>query len=75
MVGVLVAKLNQEKAFAATGAIPENVSYAVKSSYLLGFLEAIPEVVEQMKEPTPLDRRFEDVVSDVENATVLVLAH
>ena len=53
----------------------ENVNYAVKSSYLLSFLEAIPAVAEKLKEPNTKDRKFEDVVKDVERAAVLVLVY
>ena len=56
--------------------MPENVNYAVKSSYLLGFLvESVPEVSAKHKEPENKERRFEDVVKDAENAAVLVLVY
>ena len=32
------------QALAASGALPENVNYAVKSNYLLSFLESVPAV-------------------------------
>jgi hypothetical protein len=35
VIGVVVAKLNQRAALATSGALAENVNYAVKSSYLL----------------------------------------
>lgn len=35
VVGVVAAKLSARAALAASGALPENVNYAVKSSYLL----------------------------------------
>jgi len=55
--------------------LPENVNYAVKSSFLLGFLESLPDVAARLKEPNARDRKFEDVVKDVERATVLVLVY
>ena len=36
VVGVVAAKLSARAALAASGALPENVNYAVKSSFLLG---------------------------------------
>ena len=39
VVGVVSAKLNAAAALASSGSLPENVNYAVKSSYLLSFLE------------------------------------
>ena len=58
-----------------SGALPENVNYAVKSSYLLGFLESVPEVSAKLKEPRTAARRFEDVVKDAEQSAVLVLVY
>jgi len=55
--------------------LPKNVNYAVKSSYLLGFLESVPEVLAKLKEPNTKERKFEDVVKDAERAVVLVLVY
>ena len=49
--------------------------YAVKSSYLLSFLESVPEVSAKLKEPSGKDKKFEDVVKDAEQAAVLVLVY
>ena len=57
------------------GALPENVNYAVKSSYLLSFLESVPEVSAKLKEPETKERKFEDVVKSAEQAAALVLVY
>ena len=75
VIGVVVAKLSQRAALATSGALAENVNYAVKSSYLLSFLESVPEVAAKLKEAHAKDRKFEDVVKSVEQATVLVLVY
>ncbi|MCX6928247.1 MAG: tetratricopeptide repeat-containing serine protease family protein, partial [Verrucomicrobia bacterium] len=75
VVGVVAAKLNVAAALAASGALPENVNYAVKSSLLLSFLESVPEVAAKLKEPITKDRKFEDVVKSAEKAAVLVLVY
>ena len=75
VIGVVVAVLNQKAAIATSGTLAQNVNYAVKSSYLLSFLEAVPAVAEKLKEPNTKDRKFEDVVKDVERAAVLVLVY
>ena len=50
------------------------MSYAVKSSFLLSFLESVPEAVAKLKAPIQHNnRRFEDVIQSGEEATVLVL--
>lgn len=48
VVGVVTRQLNQEAALASSGTLAQNVDYAVKSSYLLSFLEAVPEVAAEM---------------------------
>jgi hypothetical protein len=75
VVGVVSAKLNARAALAASGSLPENVNYAVKSSYLLSFLESVPEVSAKLKEPNTKEQKFEDVVKAAEQAAVLVLVY
>jgi hypothetical protein len=60
---------------AATGALPENVNYAVKSSLLLSFLESVPEVDAKLKEPNAKDESIEEVVKSAQEAAVLVLVY
>jgi hypothetical protein len=55
--------------------LPENVNYAVKSSFLLSFLESVPEVSAKLKALGTAERKFEDVVKDAEQAAVLVLVY
>ena len=75
VVGVVSAKLSARAALATSGALPENVNYAVKSSFLLGFLESMPGVSAKLKEPNTKERKFEDVVKSAEQAAVLVLVY
>ena len=75
VVGVVSAKLSASAALKVTGALPENVNYAVKSRYLLSFLESVPDVTATLKEPETKERKFEDVVKSAEQAAVLVLVY
>jgi hypothetical protein len=75
VIGVVVAKLSQKAALATSGALAENVNYAIKSSYLLSFLESVPEVAAKLKEPNTTQRDFETTIKDVEQASVLVLVY
>jgi S1-C subfamily serine protease len=75
VVGVVSAALSAKAALAATGALPQNVNYAVKSSFLLGFLESVPEVAARLKEPNAKDIKFDDVVEQAKEAAVLVLVY
>ena len=47
----------------------------MKSSFLQGSLESVPEVAAKLKEPNTQDRKFEDVVKAAEQAAVLVLVY
>ena len=49
------------------------MNYAVKSSFLLSFLEAVPEVAAKLKDANTKERKFEDVVKSAEQAAGLVL--
>jgi S1-C subfamily serine protease len=75
VAGVVSAKLSARAALAATGALPENVNYAVKSSFLLSFLESVPEVSAKLKDANTKKRSFTDVVKSAEEAAVLVLVY
>ena len=75
VVGVVSAKLDARTALATTGALPENVNYAVKSSFLLSFLESVPAVASKLKDPGSKERKFEDVVKSCEQAAALVLVY
>jgi len=57
-----------------SGALPENVNYAVKSSCALSFLESVPDVDAKLKAPVTADRKFENVVKSAQ-AAVLVLVY
>jgi TPR repeat protein len=75
VIGVVVARLSQKAALATSGAFAENVNYAVKSSYILSFLESVPEVAAKLKQPNTRARKFEDVVTAAEQAAVMVLVY
>jgi hypothetical protein len=62
-------------ALAASGALPENVNYAVKSSFLLSFLESVPAVSAKLKAPNTKDEKIEAVVKSAQDAAVLVLVY
>jgi TPR repeat protein len=75
VIGIVSAKLDAGAALAASGALPENVNYAVKSSLLLSFLESVPDVDAKLKKPNTADEKFEDVVKSAQEAAVLVLVY
>jgi len=75
VIGIVSAKLNASVALAASGALPENVNYAVKSSFLLSFLESVPDVSARLKASNTADEKFSDVVKSAQQAAVLVLVY
>jgi S1-C subfamily serine protease len=75
VIGIVSAKLNAQAALAASGQLPENVNYAVKSSFLLSFLESVPEVSAKLKTPNTSGEQFSDVVKSAQQAAVLVLVY
>ncbi len=75
VIGIVSAKLDASVALAASGALPENVNYAVKSSLLLSFLESVPDVSAKLKTPNTADEKFEEVVKSAQDAAVLVLVY
>jgi TPR repeat protein len=75
VVGVVSAKLSARATLFASGSLPENVNYAVKSSFLLSFLESVPDVAAKLKEPNAKDTKFDDVVEQAKEAAALVVVY
>jgi TPR repeat protein len=75
VVGVVSGKLSAKATLLMSGALPENVNYAVKSSFLLSFLESTPDVIAKLKEPNTKDVKFEDVIEQAKQAAALVLVY
>jgi len=74
-IGIVSGKLSAVAALKVTGELPENVNYAVKSSFLLGFLESVPELASKLKEPNTNEMKFADVVEQAKQAAALVLVY
>jgi TPR repeat protein len=72
LIGIVVSKLGL-KAAQATGDIPQNVNYAVKSAYALALLE--PYLDKNAPEPRQGTKSFEDMVAQAQQSVVLILAY
>lgn len=57
VIGLVVARLNDISALLTTGAVPQNVNYALKSSYLQTFLQSIPDLSQKIKTDELLSSR------------------
>jgi uncharacterized protein len=76
VIGIVTLRLDDIKTLQLTGSLPQNVNYAVKSSLVSAFLENLPEISSKLKRPhPPIERKFDGVVKEVEEATVLVLVY
>jgi S1-C subfamily serine protease len=75
VVGIVAAKLKGSVAqLLATGVLPENVNYAIKSSCADSLLDSVPGGPLKLKpEYLSNDRKFEDVVQSSQDAVALVL--
>lgn len=75
VVGVVSAKLSAKAALLTSGALPENVNYAIKSSFLLSFLESVPEVSAKLRDPNVNGSKSGDFIEQAKDASVLVLVY
>ena len=66
--------LDAETAFGISGSLPQNVNYAVKSTYAQTLLDTLPDVVKKL--PAPANKTaFESVAARVEKSIVMVFAY
>jgi hypothetical protein len=74
LIGTVVSKLGL-KAALATGDMPQNVNYAVKSAYALALLE--PYLGDSAPKPNQASQKpsFEDMVSTAQQSVVLILCY
>lgn len=76
LIGIIVARINDEFVIRNTGSIAQNVNYAIKKSYLIGFLKAYPEVANKVligKNDKSIT--FEKAVEKVKNSSVLIIVN
>ena len=75
VVGVITMRLDDLQTLKRTGSLPQNVNYGLKSSFVLAFLESLSELAAVLPSPHIEDRKFEDVVKEVQQASVIVLVY
>lgn len=69
VVGIIAGRLDAIAVFERSGSLPENVSYAVKSDYLLALVPASVEL-----DGAPLEGDLRDMVSQAESSVVQIIA-
>ena len=72
VLGVIVAMLDAKTTFKISGSLPQNVNYAVKSTYAQAMLDTLPEVYDKLIAPS---NSKSNVVDRVKKSTVMVLSY
>jgi S1-C subfamily serine protease len=74
VTGVIVAMLDAATVFKLSGSLPQNVNYALKSSYALSLLDTVPEVVSNLPSPGK-NEPFDTTVNRVTKGIVMILVY
>jgi len=76
VIGIVSKRLQDMKTLEKTGFLPQDVNYALKSSYVLAFLELSPEALNKVLSLTSARPRLEgEIASQVEAATAMVVTY
>jgi len=75
VIGIVIAKLDEKVTARATGSLPQNVNYALKSSLVLSFLESLPELSGKLVRIKNNGLNRTQVVKQSGNAVVMVLGY
>jgi len=76
VIGLVHAKLDESATLRATGALPENVNYALKSSFILALLEAYPGIADELLPPKKGGSTSSDAsIQHAEEAVVMILVY
>jgi uncharacterized protein len=75
VVGLIVATLDHLTAAAVTGSLPQNVNYALKSSFVLSFLEVLPELSGRLSKSGAKGLSRPKIIEQSNKAVVMVLSY
>src|SRR6185369_13913329 len=75
VVGVVSMRMGDLRALKFTGALPQNVNYAIKTSVLSNLVSNIPDAQRALRAGTTGAVKFEDIVKEVEDAVALILGY
>lgn len=75
VIGMVIAKLDEIFTARATGSLPQNVNYALKSSLFLSFLESLPELSGRLVQTKNNGLSRTQVVKQSGNSVVMVLGY
>ena len=76
VIGLVSFRISNITTFRRTGVLPQNVNYALKSSFLLAVLESLPEIALKLKEPHISEKDLEEfLVSESKESIALILVY
>ena len=76
VIGIVTARLGDLATLKITGSLPQNVNYALKSSFVTAFLETLPEINPKLKAQRPAkERPFSEIADEVKQSVVLVTVY
>lgn len=75
VVGVVKSRLKDDVVLNKTGSLPQDINYAVKSTYALSMIDSMPEVAGALLAPDVSPRPFADVVLLAERGVVQILTY
>jgi len=73
VIGMINSRLDDINTLRITGAIPQNVNYALKSSFILTLLESLPQMIEGMEKPAKPDTN--EAIERAKHAVALVVCY
>lgn len=74
VIGVIVSILNAEAAFKVTGSLPQNVNYALKSTYAQALVDTVPSASGGLLPPSNA-KSFESVVEEAQKSVVMIISY
>ncbi|MCE5339651.1 MAG: tetratricopeptide repeat-containing serine protease family protein [Planctomycetaceae bacterium] len=73
VIGMVVARLNDISALLATGSVPQNVNYALKSTFILNFLNSTPQLAQKLTSNSSEKNRA-SAIDNAKKSVVLITA-
>ena len=74
VIGIVTSTLSTIQTAQDAGNLTQNINYAVKSSYLLELLNTVDGLKYNKNLATNPSKKFVDIVQDIDNGTVLIIA-
>ena len=76
-IGMVTFRLDDLKTYSLTGSLPQNTSYALKSTQILNFLATVPLVQALLPQPPPTIKAvvFDAAIENAQKSAALILIH